>query len=531
MAATPKKKHRLTKEDIRRYRRDYIAFLEENYVLENGRLIVLEPWQKRYILKPIFYTKPVCLNCPHLKTVNPQELKLETPIKVCEFEFNQAKCPHAETWAKEYRHYTEAVISLTKKDGKSTLGGCFAVIGLYMDGLPDEAPPEVFGAAGDKKQAKIIWRRARDAIRRSPSLHASAKIHDGISYSGITLPSTGATYEPLSRESGTKHGFNPSLILFDEIWNQADDELREALAESPVRKQSLIIYTSYAGVDPNTPWYTLFGRGKAGSDSTLYFFWSHANIASWKTEKFLKRQRHKWSAARYKQYYENEWITSENAFITLPEVLACVGYPAEWPEAVKGRELKQRITGQSGIEYMLAIDLGFKHDRCALAIGHREGKYIFLDHLRIFEPHPNVPVKIEYVQDYALMLLNNFKVTDIEIDPWEAATLIKTLQELGYNVHEFNFKYHQNLVSMRQVLWSLIHFGYLRIPRIKSLIAELTAVRDVQKSYGLRIDHKAGGYSDQVIALGMLCLGILKKPVQTGGKAGVVSIFDSEGDI
>jgi hypothetical protein len=504
------------------YRAHPVEFLEEHYILESGKKIVFEDWQVEYILQPILFTKPVCMDCPYLKEKQPKSFKLEAPIKLCTKGFKREKCPHDEIWQKQHRQYTEAVISLTKKDGKSTMGGCFGMLGLYIDVPSDEAPPEIYGSAGDKDQAKIIWKRCEDAIARNKYLADGCKLL----INRIEVKGTGAEYKPLSSESPTKHGLNPSMVIFDEVWNQGDEELIEALADSPVRKQPLRLFFTYAGYDLNTPLGRIFLRGKKGDDDTLFFFWSHANLASWKSEKFIKGQKKKLTAARFIQYYHNDWVTTEDNCFTYEEVMACIGWP-KIPQFEDRSTLKLRFSGETGVQYVMAIDLAFKHDRCAVAIGHREDDFIILDNLKVFTPHPKIPVKIEWVIDYVELMLKQFDICQVVCDPWQAGQLINRLKKQGQEVKEFNFKRQQNLVSMREVLWSLIHYGLFRIPRIGKLINELLTVKNVQKSYGLRIDHKAGAFDDMVIAVGMLALELVQQPPEEG-KPGLASLFTEE---
>ena len=362
----------ITKKDIKRYRKNPLAFLEEQYILENGKLIKLESWQKHYIFEPILFTRPVCIDCPHLRDISPKKLKLETSIKVCSRRYNQDKCPNKKEYKKQKRYYRRALISLCKKEGKSTMGGCFAEIGLFIDHGRNEAPPEVYGAAGDKDQAKIIWKRAWSAIARNDDLNRACKL---LKTQGISVKATGAVYKPVSSESKTKHGLNPSMKIFDEVWNQGDDDLIEALADSPVRKQPLTIFLTYAGIDKNTPLGRMYDKGKKHEDKKMFFYWSHANIASWKSKEFLVDERGALSVARYTQYYENGWTSSDIDFIKREEIMACVGYPPEWPEA--HGPLRMRLVGEPSKEYVLAIDLAFLHDRTALALGHIENNFIF----------------------------------------------------------------------------------------------------------------------------------------------------------
>jgi hypothetical protein len=506
------------KDIVAYYRANPIQFLEEHYITESGKKIVFEEWQKTYILRPILFTKPVCLTCKHLVEKNPEDFKLEAPIKVCTKGFERGACPNNETWQKQYRQYTEAVISLTKKDGKSTMGGCFGLLGLYIDVPSDEAPPEIYGSAGDKDQAKIIWKRCEDAIARNKYLADGCKLL----INRIEVKGTRAEYKPLSSESPTKHGLNPSMVIFDEVWNQGDEELIEALADSPVRKQPLRLFFTYAGHDMNTPLGRIFTRGKKGDDDTLFFFWSHSNLASWKSEKFVEGQRKKLTPARFIQYYKNDWVTTEDNCFTYEDVMGCVGWPQIAQFENRGT-LKLRLRGEQEFEYVMAIDLAFKHDRCAVAIGHREDDFIILDSLKTFTPHPNIPVKIDWVIDYVELALKQFNIHQVVCDPWQAGQLIHRLRQQGQEVKEFNFKRQQNLVAMRETLWSLIHYGLFRMPRITKLINELLTVKNVQKSYGLRIDHKAGNFDDMVIAVGMLALELVGEP-PTAGKPAVAAI-------
>lgn len=66
------------------------------------------------------------------------------------------------------------------------------------------------------------------------------------------------------------------------------------------------------------------------------------------------------------------------------------------------------------------------------------------------------------------------------------------------------------------------------MPADKGLEDELLGLQCIQKNYGFRIDHEAGGYSDRGIALGMAALVLATTPGSIVGKVEAVlrdSIF------
>jgi hypothetical protein len=505
-----------------------IAFLEKYYVLENGRLIVFEDWQKKYLIRPIYFTKPTCMSCPHFKECNDKALDLAAPIHICEFDYNQDKCPRHAAWDRQYRQYRRAIVSLTKKDGKSTWAAAMAVDGLIADVLPDEAPPEIFGAAGDKAQAKIIWKRAKMAVQRSPRLDAACDCWRDT----IVVKAHGGEYAYISSESPTKHGFNPTMKIFDEVWNQGDYDLIKALADSPVRKQPLSLFVSYAGTEEGTPWHDMY---RAGCEGTLgprtFFFWSHANLASWKQPGFLEQEKEALPPETYRQYYENRWVkVADTYFVTEAEVARCIGWPEELKPLHEGPMLF-RLRGQNDeYEYVLSFDLAFKNDRTALVVMHREGQFVIIDHIKTFQGRgAKAPLRISTVMAYVEVLLASYNITSVIGDPYAATQLIRWLRDdLEYDVEEFKAQAPSNQTALRQVLWNLIHNAYLRFPNNHAWVTELLRMRVVQRKYGRRIDHvqRKGYYSDQVVAVGMAALKIMTTPLDEQGEPGMIPLFE-----
>jgi phage terminase large subunit-like protein len=71
-------------------------------------------------------------------------------------------------------------------------------------------------------------------------VQASPELADtGTYHRSIVVPRTGSSYKVLSADVPTKHGLNPSGILFDELHAQPNRELWDTLVTAVPRAASL----------------------------------------------------------------------------------------------------------------------------------------------------------------------------------------------------------------------------------------------------------------------------------------------------
>lgn len=143
------------------------------------------------------------------------------------------------------RQYRTVYCEVGKKNGKSELASCVALIGLVGD---DEQGAEVYSAAGDRDQASLVYYPAAQMVRNREVLRNRVKIVD--SRRRIIDYKTNSFYQVLSSESFTKHGLNPSTIGFDELHAQKTRELYDVLTEGTdiAREQQLIFIITTAGI-------------------------------------------------------------------------------------------------------------------------------------------------------------------------------------------------------------------------------------------------------------------------------------------
>lgn len=143
------------------------------------------------------------------------------------------------------RQYRTVYIEIPKKNGKSELASGLALYGLKGEGEPG---CEVYSAAGDREQASLVYYPASYMVEINENLKSSLKVLN--SKKRIVNYQINGFYQVLSSESFTKHGLNPSMILFDEIHAQPNRELWDVLTEGTdiAREQQLIFVLTTAGL-------------------------------------------------------------------------------------------------------------------------------------------------------------------------------------------------------------------------------------------------------------------------------------------
>ena len=173
--------------------------------------------------------------------------------------------------------YKRALVGLPRKNGKSLLGTALALEHL-LHGQPGA---QIYSAAADRAQARIVFGEARNQVMNNPSLSRVIKVYRD----ALEIPSKGAVYRALSADAMRAHGLAPSLVVADELhaWssspsNTRGDELWEALTQgSADRPESLVVAITTAGGNTDTLLGRLYEHGRRVSageiDDPQFGFW------------------------------------------------------------------------------------------------------------------------------------------------------------------------------------------------------------------------------------------------------------------
>ena len=132
-----------------------------------------------------------------------------------------------------------------------------AAIALYLLFADKEPSAEVYGCAADRQQASIVFDVATQMLKQSSALSRRAKIVG--STKRIVYPNQASYYQVLSAETSTKHGYNVSGLIFDEIHIQPNRKLYDVMTKGSgdARTQPLFFIITTAGTDRNSICYEL----------------------------------------------------------------------------------------------------------------------------------------------------------------------------------------------------------------------------------------------------------------------------------
>lgn len=292
------------------------------------------------------------------------------------------------------RRYRRAVIGLGRKNGKSLLGSTCALHGLVEGGLGQE----VYSAAGDKEQAKVVFSEAKWQVEQSRSLSRILKTYkDAIEY-----PKYYSVYRVLAADGDLRQGLNPSLVIFDELHVQKTPDLWEALTlGSGARIDPLVIAITTAGIDLDSVCGELYEYGREIAlgnehDDTFGFWWWEApegcsihDRNAWRAanpnmaeglldeEDMESASRHREVA--FRRFRLNQWVRARDAWVT----------SEQWK---KGEEPSIGLDWKK--PFVAAVDMAWKRDTAAIVVAQAYGRIALDD-----SPHDEYPQAGDEVVD------------------------------------------------------------------------------------------------------------------------------------
>jgi phage terminase large subunit-like protein len=146
------------------------------------------------------------------------------------------------------RRFRTAYIEIPKKNGKSLLMSAIAILMAIADG---EAGAEVYLAAVNSKQARIIFDECKKMILCSPSLKKRLEIKD--TNKRILYRPNFSKIELVTCDAESQDGFDSSCTIFDELHRQKNSKLWDVFAfAGRGREQPLLLAITTAGQDKTT---------------------------------------------------------------------------------------------------------------------------------------------------------------------------------------------------------------------------------------------------------------------------------------
>ena len=337
------------------------------------------------------------------------------------------------------------LVGIARKNGKTALA---STLPLYF-GLFGDSGGEIYSAAADRDQAKLVMSHAKRAIDLSPELASQTRVfRDAIEFSR-----TGTLYRALSSEAFTKEGLSATLVIADELAAWPTRELFDVLSLSMgARRSPMMLAITTAGQRVDTTGtdsiaYTLYQLARrkiAGEhdDPTLGMSWWEADEDAYDNQELwsqanpgllsdpaildiadLISAKRRTPEGEFKTKRLNMWTASATAFLPSGTWDACADTALEL---------------DSEDDIVVAFDGSFSNDSTAIvACRISDGAIFVLGHWERPIDDLSWRVPIGEVEARMEEIFRSYKVREIVCDPFRWQRSMEEWQAAGLPIVEF----------------------------------------------------------------------------------------------
>lgn len=374
-----------------------------------------------------------------------------------------------------FRQFTTAYVEIPKKMGKSELAAAIALLLCCGDG---EERAEVYGCAADRQQASIVFEVAADMIRMSPALSRRVKIL--ASQKRIIYKPTNSFYQVLSAEAYSKHGFNISGVLFDELHTQPNRALFDVMTKGSgdARTQPLYFLITTAGTDSHSICFEQHQKAEdilAGKKIDPMFYpviYGAAQDDDWTDERVwykanpsldvtvpVEKVRAAFNSARqnpaeentFRQLRLNQWVkqsvrwmpmhvwNNNSAPVDLGELEGRVCYGGLDLASTTDITAFVLVFPPDGEDdkYTVAPWFWIPEDNLKLRVARDHVPYDLWNSQGFLETTEGNVVHYGHIEKFIEELGTRFDIREIAFDRWGAVQMSQNLQDMGFTVVPF----------------------------------------------------------------------------------------------
>lgn len=154
------------------------------------------------------------------------------------------------------------LVSMPRANGKTALAAMLAVAELFAGPMS----AEVLVVATDERQAKLTLNLARRMIELNPELMERTHIYKD----RIVVPENDATLIPLPADADALHGWDPSLMIVDELHVVTEAVWEAVSSVTGKRPESLTLAISTPASSQESIMWKLVEHGRDGKDPAFW---------------------------------------------------------------------------------------------------------------------------------------------------------------------------------------------------------------------------------------------------------------------
>lgn len=374
-----------------------------------------------------------------------------------------------------YRQFNTAYVEIPKKQGKSELAAAVALLLCCADG---EERAEVYGCAADRQQAAIVFDVAADMVRMNPALKKRCKIL--ASQKRLIYEPTNSFYQVLSADAYSKHGFNVSGVIFDELHTQPNRKLYDVMTKGSgdARTQPLYFLITTAGNDENSICYqvhqkaidimkgrkhdprfypVIYGAGR-DEDWSSPEVWKKANPSLGITVK-MEKVKDAYNSAKenpaeentFRQLRLNQWVKQDVRWMPMDKWDACA-FPVD-PNELRGRDCYGGLDlssttditafvlvfppGDDSEGYTLLPYFWIPEDNVDLRVRRDHVPYDIWKQQGYLQTTEGNVVHYGFIEHFIDDLGKKYHIREIAFDRWGAVEMVQNLEGMGFTVVPF----------------------------------------------------------------------------------------------
>ncbi|PRZ41915.1 phage terminase large subunit-like protein [Antricoccus suffuscus] len=395
----------------------------------------------------------------------------------------------------------QGLLSLPRGNGKTALAAVLALYALFAD---DTASAQVLIVASDERQARHVFTAARRMIELAPSLDEQVHVYTD----RIVVPHTGSELRTLPADVGALQGWDPSLMIVDELHVVTEDVWEAVSSASGKRETSLTLAISTPSDSVESVMFKLVEYGRADDDASFYFkeyaapagcalddetAWYTANPA---LDDFLhidamRAQSRTIREPAFRRYRLGQWVGSEDTWLKF----------GVWD----GLANPDRVVAP-GSRVALGFDGSVSGDSTALYGATIEARpHIFL--VGVWNNPGSDDWKVPRAEVRAAVdrAFSTYDVVELAADPWGWQSELQSWAETygERRVVEFNTGYRKRMAPATDLMYQAIQDGRVSHdadPTLRAHISNAQAVTTAQGDVLQKDERKRKRRIDAAIA-------------------------------
>lgn len=357
------------------------------------------------------------------------------------------------------RRPRQGLVSMPRGNGKSALAAVFALYGLFADEIEGA---QVLIVASDERQARIVFNAAKRMIELNSELSSRVQVFQD----RIVVPNTASELRPLPAEPGALQGYDPTLMIVDELHVVTEAVWESVSLAAGKRPESLTLAISTPADSVESVMWRLVEYGRKNPDDKLFRlveYMAPAGCAiddkeAWKIanpalgdflhldalEATLRTTRE----APFRRYRLGQWVGQAQSWLPW----------GVWDKIAD----KERGQPEEGETVVLAFDGSASGDSTAL-IGCTLDGYVFVVAIwQAPEDNPRWRVPRGEVADMVEQAMQKWDVRELAADPWGwRSELEEWAEKYDDKVVEWNTAHRGRMAPATDRVYSAIMTGEL----------------------------------------------------------------------